>query len=131
MNAAIRRHLQADDLAVAVVTRDAAGFRDRLLANEPSPPTYNAAVTEEIRAEDALIEAFELAVNPDRVQVVPVEEMFRRGFPRAPDRSVRGTRPTVTRKDGDGIALPRAKRRKPPKAGRGGMQSANPTRSLS
>ena len=77
VNAAVRRHLQADDLAVAVVTRDAAAFRDRLLANEPSPPTYNTAVTEAIRAEDALIEAFEVAVNPDRARVVPVGEMFR------------------------------------------------------
>ncbi len=81
VNAAIRRHLQADDLAVAVVTRDAAAFRDRLLANEPSPPTYNAAVTEAIRAEDALIEAFELAIDPDRARVVPVEEMFREAAP--------------------------------------------------
>ena len=81
VNAAIRRHLQADDLAVAVVTRDAAAFRDRLLANEPSPPTYNAAVTDAIRAEDALIEAFEVAVNPESVRVVPVEEMFREVSP--------------------------------------------------
>ena len=69
VNAAIRRHLQYDDLAVGIVTRDAAAFRDRLLANEPSPPTYNTEVPEAIRAEDALIEAFELAINPDRVRV--------------------------------------------------------------
>ena len=81
VNAAVRRHLQADDLAVAVVTRDAAGFRDRLLADEPSPPAYNAAVTEAIRAEDALIEVLELAIDPDRVRVVPVEEMFREVSP--------------------------------------------------
>ena len=77
VNAAIRRHLQYDDLAVAIVTRDAEAFRDRLLAGEPSPPAYNTGVTDEIRAEDALIEGFELAINPDRVRVVPVEEMFR------------------------------------------------------
>ncbi len=77
VNAAIRRHLQADDLAVAIVTRDTAAFRDRLLADTPSPPAYNAAVTEAIRAEDALIETLELAIDPDRVRVVPVEEMFR------------------------------------------------------
>ena len=77
VNVAIRRHLQYDNLAVAIVTRDAEAFRNRLLANEPSPPTYNTAVTDEIREEDALIEAFELAVNPDRVRVAPVEEMFR------------------------------------------------------
>ena len=77
VNAAIRRHLQYDDLAVAIVTRDAGAFRDKLLAGEPSPPSYNTAVTDEIQAEDALIEAFELAINPDRVRVAPVEEMFR------------------------------------------------------
>ena len=77
VNAVIRRHLQYDDLAIAVVTRDAEAFRDALLAGEPSPPTYNTAVTEEIQAEDALIERFELAINPERVRVVPVEAMFR------------------------------------------------------
>ena len=77
VNAAIRRHLQHDDLAVGIVTRDAAAFRDRLLANEPSPPTYNTEVPEAIRAEDALIDGFELAINPDRVRVAPVGEMFR------------------------------------------------------
>ncbi len=77
VNAAIRRHLQYDDLAVAVVTRDAEAFRDALLAGEASPPAYNTAVTEEIQAEDALIEGFDLAINPDRVRVVPVEDMFR------------------------------------------------------
>ena len=77
VNAAIRRHLQHDDLAVGIVTRDAAAFRDRLLANEPSPPTYNTEVPEAIRAEDALIVGFELAIDPDRVRVAPVGEMFR------------------------------------------------------
>ena len=77
VNAAIRRHLQYDDLAVGIVTRDAVAFRDRLLTDEPSPPTYNTDVPEAIRAEDALIEAFELAIDPDRARVVPVGEMFR------------------------------------------------------
>ena len=77
VNAAVRRHLQYDDVGVAIVTRDADAFRQRLLANEPSPPTYNTAVTDEIREEDALIEVFELAVNPDRVRLAAVEEMFR------------------------------------------------------
>ncbi len=77
VNAAIRRYLQYDDLAVAIVTTEAEAFRDRLLANEPSPPTYTAAITDAIRQEDEEIVSFELAINPDRVRVVPVEEMFR------------------------------------------------------
>ena len=77
VNAAIRRHLQADNLAVAVVTREAEAFRDALLANEPSPPAYNAEVTEAIRAEDAEIEAYELPFTAERTRIVPVDEMFR------------------------------------------------------
>ncbi|MCY4076672.1 MAG: pitrilysin family protein, partial [Acidobacteria bacterium] len=77
VNAAIRKHLQYENLAVGIVTRDAAAFRDRLLANEPSPPTYNTEVPEAIRVEDALIEGFELAIDPDRARVAPVGEMFR------------------------------------------------------
>ena len=77
INAAVRRHLQYDNLAVAVVTTDAQAFRDRLLSNEPSPPTYATAVTEEILAEDKEIVTYPLAINPDRVRIVPVEEMFR------------------------------------------------------
>ncbi len=77
VNAAIRRYLQYDDLAVAIVTSEAEAFRDRLLANEPSPPTYNAAITDAIREEDEEIVSFPLLINPDRVRVMPVEEMFR------------------------------------------------------
>ncbi len=76
VNGAIRRHLQADNLAVAVVTRDAEAFRDALLANTPSPPTYNADVTEAIRAEDAEIEVYELPFTAERTRIVPVGEMF-------------------------------------------------------
>ena len=37
VNAAIRRHLQYDDLAIAIVTPDAHAFRDALLSTAPSP----------------------------------------------------------------------------------------------
>ena len=78
VNEAIRRHLQFDDLAIAVVTSDTEVFRDRLVANEPSPPTYNAEVTSEIQAEDLLITSYDLAINPERIRVVPVGQMFLR-----------------------------------------------------
>ena len=77
VNVAIRRHLQYDNVGVAIVTTDAAGFRKRLLANEPSPPTYYAPVTEAILTEDEAIVDFNLTINPDRARIVPVEEIFR------------------------------------------------------
>ena len=77
VNAAVRRHLQFDDLAIAIVTSGAESLRDRLLANDPSPATYNMDVTDEIMTEDEAIMHYELAINSDRVQLIPVEEMFR------------------------------------------------------
>ena len=77
VNAAVRRHLRSDDLAVAIVTSNADAFRDALLANDPSKPTYNTVVTDEIMTEDEVIMSYEVSINPDRVRVVPVEEMFR------------------------------------------------------
>jgi len=78
VNDAIRRHLQSENLAIAIVTSDAEAFRDRLVANDPSPPTYNAKASSEIQAEDLLITSYDLAINPDRMRVVPVGQMFRR-----------------------------------------------------
>ena len=77
VNAAIRRHLRFDDLGVAVVTSNAGEFVERLLAGEPSPPTYNTAVGEDILAEDAEIIEYPIPFNMERVQIVPVREMFR------------------------------------------------------
>ena len=77
INAAVRRHLQYDNLGIAIVTTDAEGYAERLLANTPSPPTYNTDVTDAILEEDKEIVGYELAISPDRVRVVPVEEMFR------------------------------------------------------
>jgi len=77
VNNAIKRHLQYDDLAVAVVTTNADSFVEKLLSNEPSPPTYNVSVSEEVLLEDQGIVSFPLNVDVDRLQVMPVEEMFR------------------------------------------------------
>ena len=52
VNAAVRRHLQADHLAIAIVTSDAEGFRDVLLSDEPPSITYNTEVSDDILGED-------------------------------------------------------------------------------
>ncbi len=77
VNAAIRRHLQYENLAVAIVTAEAEDLVERLLANEPSPPTYNTTVGDDVLAEDESIVSYEVRFNPERVRIVPVEEMFR------------------------------------------------------
>jgi len=76
VNAAIRRHLRAENLGVAIVTRDAEAFRDELLSGEPSSVTYNTEVAPEILAEDFEISGYPLTINSDRVRVMSVDEMF-------------------------------------------------------
>jgi zinc protease len=77
VNSAVRRHLRFDDLGVAVVTSNAEEFVERLLAGEPSRPTYNTEVGEDILAEDAEIVEYPIPFNIERVRIVPVDEMFR------------------------------------------------------
>ncbi len=77
VNAVIRRHLQAKNLCVAVVTRDAAKLRDAVLSGEPSPLRYDTEGTPaEILHEDNLIEVYPLRINRERVRVVPADAMF-------------------------------------------------------
>jgi zinc protease len=75
VNAAVRRHLDPRGLAVAVVTRDADGFKQALLSGKPTPLAYDTQGTpESILAEDKQIAAFPL--GDLRVTIVPVGEMF-------------------------------------------------------
>ena len=76
VNAAITRHLQIEKLGIAVVTREAEAFRDALLSDEPSSVTYNTEVGADILAEDEAIKSYPLGINPARVRIVPVDQMF-------------------------------------------------------
>jgi zinc protease len=78
VNSAIRRHLSWKDLSFVIVTKDARGFRDRLLADEFSPIRYDADKPKELLDEDKLIGARKLNVKPEAVRVTPVEDVFAR-----------------------------------------------------
>jgi len=76
---AIRKHLQLDSFAVAIVADKAAEVRAQLVDGRPTPITYDTAGTPaEILAEDKLIEKEPLPIKPEAVRIVPVEQMFER-----------------------------------------------------
>jgi zinc protease len=75
-NAAIRRYFQTQDLVIALVTADAEAMKHRLVSDEPSPITYPAPKPPEIVSEDEQIARYPLSIEPGRVTIVPVEEMF-------------------------------------------------------
>jgi zinc protease len=77
VNNAIRKHLQAVDIKIAVVTDNADEFKEALLNNTPSPITYaNPIVEESILAKDGIVSEYRLNINVDRFRIVPVIQMF-------------------------------------------------------
>ena len=77
VNAAVKRHLQAVNLAVAIVTENASAMKETLLSGKPTPITYQTPTTSEaLLKEDREIEAFPLPINRERVRVVKAQELF-------------------------------------------------------
>jgi zinc protease len=76
VNAAIKRHLQTDNVKIAIVTGDAAGLRAVLESDAPTPISYATPKPDVLLAEDKEIAAFPLDIVEDGVRVVPVDAMF-------------------------------------------------------
>jgi zinc protease len=77
VNAAVRRHLSADDLSAVFVTEDAAGLRAELLANATHPPAYDAPKPE-LADEDRQVAERPLAIGAGRIRITPVGEVWAR-----------------------------------------------------
>jgi zinc protease len=76
VNAAIRRHLQSENLRIAIVTGEAEKLRDALVADLPSPMSYEAEKPAAVLAEDREIAGYPLRIRAADVRIVPVEQMF-------------------------------------------------------
>jgi zinc protease len=76
VNSALRKYLKSDGMRIAIITKDAAGLRDAILSNRPSPMTYNAPKPKDITDEDKIIEAYRIDVKPENVVIVPVDKVF-------------------------------------------------------
>ena len=79
VNAAIREHLQYENLKIAIVTGEAEGLRAAIAADTPSPIEYAQEMPEVVLAEDAVISTLPLRISGDRIYTVPVESMFQSG----------------------------------------------------
>jgi zinc protease len=76
VNAAIKKYLQDDNLVIAIVTKDAAGFKEALVKDAPSPYKYPTPKPKAILDEDREISTFPLKIKPDAVKIVPVDKLF-------------------------------------------------------
>ena len=81
VNAAIRKHLQYENLQIVFVTKDAQSLKEALAADAPSPITYPTPKPEAVLAEDREISVFPLEdqgrERADRPAVGVVREVSR------------------------------------------------------
>src|SRR3990172_1550213 len=77
VNAAIRRHLRARDLAIVCITKDAAGLKQALVSDEFSPIRYDGEKPADLLAEDRVVGALKLGLGADDVRVTPIAEVFK------------------------------------------------------
>jgi zinc protease len=78
VNRVIRERFSTESIRFVFITPDGADLKRRLLANEPSPMSYNSPKPDSILAEDAVIEVLPLGFSPDSIQVRPADSVFRR-----------------------------------------------------
>jgi zinc protease len=76
VNRALKRHLSAKDLSVVIITKDAQGLRNALVADAFSTIKYDAQQPADILAEDKVIGARKLGIPAEKVRITPVEEVF-------------------------------------------------------
>ncbi|HSE63589.1 MAG TPA: pitrilysin family protein [Thermoanaerobaculia bacterium] len=78
VNRAIRRHLSSKNLSAVIITKDAKGLRDKLVADGFSPISYDAEKPADLLAEDKVIGARKLGIAAAKVKITPVEDVFSR-----------------------------------------------------
>lgn len=78
VNRAIKKHLQAENVKIAVVTKDAEAFKQAAVEGKPSPISYTSMPPKEILDEDKIIESYKLNFNPKKVEVIPVAQVFQK-----------------------------------------------------
>jgi len=83
VNRAIKRHLDPDNVLIAVITEDGEALKQALVGNTPSPIAYaNPSMPRAVLEEDTIIQEYRLDVRPESVRVIPAAEFFRKpGLP--------------------------------------------------
>jgi len=79
VNAAIQRHLQYENMKIAIVTGEAERLKEAIVADAPSPMEYGSPKPQAILDEDRAISEFPLNVAAEDVFVISVDDIFQRG----------------------------------------------------
>jgi zinc protease len=76
VNAAIRRHLRADNMEIVGVAKDTDALQSALTGGDPTPIHYNSPKPQDVMDEDKIVERWPLGLRKQDVTVVPVGTVF-------------------------------------------------------
>jgi zinc protease len=78
VNRAIRKHIRPREMKVVIITKDAEGLKDQLVADALSTIKYESEKPKDLLAEDKVIGAMKLGIRADAVHLIPLEEVFKK-----------------------------------------------------
>ncbi|PXX43274.1 M16 family metallopeptidase [Undibacterium pigrum] len=76
VNAAIKKHLSAENLSVVIIAKDAADLKAKLVADAESPIKYNSDKPRELLDEDQIIGKRKLNIKAEAVSITPASKVF-------------------------------------------------------
>jgi zinc protease len=76
VNAAIRKHLQTNQMVISIICTDAEALSRNISANVQSPITYQSPKSPSILAEDKEIAVFNIPVREDQIKILTLEMLF-------------------------------------------------------
>jgi zinc protease len=76
VNAAIKKHLNAKNMIIVAITKDAAAFKDSLNQNKPSPITYESPKPASVLEEDKEIINYSINIPAENIPIIPVDQLF-------------------------------------------------------
>jgi zinc protease len=76
VNAAIKKHLQDDNMYLVVITSDTAAFKKKLLAGDPTAISYAGERSAALLAEDKSIASFPIKVKEADITILAIDKVF-------------------------------------------------------
>ena len=76
VNAAIKKHLHDENLYLVIITKDAAGLKQKLLSAQPTSITYAGDRPATLLEQDKVIAAWPIKVREADITIMPIEKVF-------------------------------------------------------
>ena len=76
VNAAIRKHLQDENLYLVIITKDAAGLKQKLLSGQATSITYAGDRPAALIEEDKSIAAWPIKLREADITILPIDKVF-------------------------------------------------------